>query len=417
LTSRGKWRRWPVEIRDQVVFTKTEKPMNRLIIGILFVLLLYSASGCSLKSKADQAYTDIISCRDEMADLAEKGVNPEDHRFEVVHQRLKEASKRFDDCPKEEKEKARKNYARPMEQAMSRFLAASHKGLLPERRESPRASPTPAEPAGPEKVLPYLQRRQAFHTKLLRKGPAPQRWEPETPPAGVEEVSYPSGQLKLKAWIAIPNHLKGKTVPALVYFHGGFAFGSSDWQVCKPFRDAGFAVMCPMLRGENGNPGHFELFFGEVDDAKAAIRWLAARPEIEKSRIYTFGHSAGGAISALLSLHDDVPIRHGGSSGGAYPGSVFYLWKDMVPFDLEDLDEHRLRLVLCNMRWMQHTHYAYFGVEDGFKARNRGVQNELKGGPAKLKMLSVPGDHHSSLGPALAAYLKVIQADRPQEGK
>ena len=87
---------------------------------------------------------------------------------------------------------------------------------------------------------------------------------------------------------------------------------------CLPFLAAGFAVMTPTLRGENGNPGSFELFYGEVDDAEAAVRFLAAQPRIDSKRIYTFGHSVGGGISALLSLRPEIPVRKGGSSGGLY---------------------------------------------------------------------------------------------------
>ena len=35
--------------------------------------------------------------------------------------------------------------------------------------------------------------------------------------------------------------------------------------------------MAPMLRGENGNPGSFELLWGEIDDASAAIVELASK--------------------------------------------------------------------------------------------------------------------------------------------
>ncbi len=71
-----------------------------------------------------------------------------------------------------------------------------------------------------------------------------------------------------------------------------------------------------MLRGENGNPGNYELFLTEVGDAKAAVRWLARQPFVDAKRVYTFGHSTGGAISALLSLREGVPAVNGGCWGG-----------------------------------------------------------------------------------------------------
>lgn len=107
-----------------------------------------------------------------------------------------------------------------------------------------------------------------------------------------------------------------KPRPALMFLHGGFAFGAGDLEACQAFMDAGYIVMCPMLRGENGNPGVFEMFLGEVEDAKAAAVWLAEQPGVDKSRIFAFGHSVGGGVSAMLSLRENVPVQHSGSSGG-----------------------------------------------------------------------------------------------------
>ena len=166
--------------------------------------------------------------------------------------------------------------------------------------------------------LTYIESRRSYSTVLKTRGPAPQDWHNEKTPTGVTEVSYRSGELTLKAWLVMPQDATAEKLPAVVYFHGGFAFGFSELNDCLPFLAAGFAVMTPTLRGENGNPGSFELFYGEVDDAEAAVRFLAAQPRIDSKRIYTFGHSVGGGISALLSLRPEIPVRKGGSSGGLY---------------------------------------------------------------------------------------------------
>src|SRR5262249_37796871 len=50
----------------------------------------------------------------------------------------------------------------------------------------------------------YAEARARFHTKLLRKGPSPQGWRPLKPPEGVSEVEYPSGDMRLKAWVNRP---------------------------------------------------------------------------------------------------------------------------------------------------------------------------------------------------------------------
>ena len=257
----------------------------------------------------------------------------------------------------------------------------------------------------------YLESRKSYSTVLKTRGPAPQDWHAEKTPEGVTEVSYKSGDLTLKGWLATPrNEISGK-LPAVVYFHGGFAFGMSEFDDCRPFLDAGFAVMIPALRGENGNPGNFELMYGEVDDAEAAVQWLASQPQIDSKRIYTFGHSVGGGISALLSLRADIPIRRGGSSGGLYSKDVFSGWREFVPFDLSNDKEKSLRLLIGNIGFMQREHIAYIGREDGLAQVVPRAESEARQSGALLTIKIVEGDHFSSLAPAISAFVETVRFD------
>jgi acetyl esterase/lipase len=215
---------------------------------------------------------------------------------------------------------------------------------------------------------PYLERRANFTTKLTKTGKAPQEWENDPLPPGIEKVKYPSGDFQLEACLFVPPNGREQQNPALVFFHGGFANSNAEILCCDAFMKAGFVVLAPTLRAENGGPGNFELFLGEVDDAANAVRWLAQQPFVDSERIYTFGHSVGGGISALLSLMDNVPIKHGGSSGGLYPPSVFADWKSITPFNRKTKAEVEMRLLLGNIRCMQRPHYAYLGTEDAFSS-------------------------------------------------
>ena len=47
----------------------------------------------------------------------------------------------------------------------------------------------------------YAEVRKRFRTKLVREGPPPQSAPMPQPPEGATEVEYPSGPLRLKAWI------------------------------------------------------------------------------------------------------------------------------------------------------------------------------------------------------------------------
>jgi acetyl esterase/lipase len=255
---------------------------------------------------------------------------------------------------------------------------------------------------------PYLERRAGFQTHLTRSGPAPQAYDEVNPPPGVEAITYRSGSLALRAWLAFPREaVSGARVPAVAYLHGGFAFGDADFEDARAFLDAGFAVMCPTLRGENGNPGAFEMFLGEVDDAKAAIAWLSQNEKVDPAHLYVFGHSAGGIVSALLSLHADVPIRHSGSVGGLYGHALFDLMAEIVPFSQQAAAERSLRVLLGNTRWMRRAHHAYVGSEDPHQEMAAAIA-EGRAQPL-LRVRTVSGDHQTSLAPAVRAYLQTIR--------
>jgi hypothetical protein len=100
----------------------------------------------------------------------------------------------------------------------------------------------------------------------LHAGPAPEQLEDFEVPPEARVLLYQSGELKLKAWVS-PDPKDGVRRPAVVYLHGNFVFEPRHWDAAKPYRDAGFATMTPMVRGENGNPGNFECFYGEVEVA------------------------------------------------------------------------------------------------------------------------------------------------------
>ena len=269
----------------------------------------------------------------------------------------------------------------------------------------------PVPKAANRNETPFLVRRARFKTHLLSPGPSPQEWQDETPPDGIREVTYPSGDLTLKAWLYVPQLKEDEKRPVLVFFHGGFAFGASDMYDCQPFLDAGFIVMTPWLRGENGLPGHFETFYGELDDAAAAVRWISSQPHVDKDHIYTFGHSAGGVLSALLSLVEDVPIRYGGSTGGLYGTNVFDLMpKEYVAFDKSNPIERELRVLPGNLRWMKRKHYAFVGEKDG--GVREGVYTAMREkarGEGKLQLIILPGDHITSYPTAMREFLKLIQ--------
>jgi len=257
----------------------------------------------------------------------------------------------------------------------------------------------------------YLERRAAHVTKLHKHGPSPGKWRPQPVPAGVTELRYEASGRSLLAWFAAPQ--VPDRAPALIYFHGEFSFAAWDFLQVRPFLEAGYCVMTPTLRGENGDSGDFELLYGEVEDARAAVRWLAARPEVDASRIYTLGHSVGGGLSALLALQADLPVVCTASIGGIYTPATFSKWardadtRDLVRFDPEDRDEVELRVMGPHLAELKRPHRAYVGAGDGGILDNaRALAQRAPVVHAQYTLTEVPGDHAGSLASGISAYLR-----------
>jgi len=256
----------------------------------------------------------------------------------------------------------------------------------------------------------WAARRAAHVTRLRERGPAPAKWQPQRVPDGVRELRYHSDGRELLAWYAAPP---GATrCPALVYFHGEFSFAAWDFEQVRPFLAAGYAVLTPSLRGENGNPGDFELLHGEVDDAIAAVRTLAAMPEVDPARIYSLGHSVGGGLSALLSLVPDLPLAATASVGGIYSTRTFLNWsrfddtRSLVRFDPNLRDEVELRVLGPNLADMRRPHHAYVGRGDeGILANARALASEASKHRAPFTLTEISGDHAQSLQPGVRAWL------------
>ena len=254
----------------------------------------------------------------------------------------------------------------------------------------------------------YLEERACFCTKLIRRGPAPGSQNQPTPPAGIETVTYASGDLNLRAWLSVPDAARMRPAPALVFFHGGSEQNAFFVEQAKAFRDAGFVLLFPMLRGENGNPGEWESLMGEIDDAAAAVRWIAAQPFVDPARIYTYGHSTGAAVSLLLSVRGDVPVRLGGSSAGLYTEDSLKGWTN-APFDVNDARERRMRTPINFIQTMGHRHVAFVG-RDEYSVERVAEFRRLSAG-SRLEIREVDGDHMGCLQPALAQFFEIVKSD------
>ena len=265
-----------------------------------------------------------------------------------------------------------------------------------------------------EPYVPFQERREGFVTDLAHRGPSQAAALPKTP-EGAEVVTYRSGELVLKGWLAKPAGAESSR-PGVVFLHNDFSLKRLAYDHARPFLDAGFVLFLPALRGENGNPGTFELLLGEVRDAASAVRFLSEQPGVDGDHGYVMGHSIGGGIAALLSLEPDLPVRMLASVGGIYRARTFHSWasrpstRHLVRFDPNDRAEVTLRLLGPNIRDMAHPLIAYAGRGDRFDtayARHLAERADFHGAP--YRYVPVEGDHMASIGPAVTHFIERIR--------
>jgi dipeptidyl aminopeptidase/acylaminoacyl peptidase len=263
----------------------------------------------------------------------------------------------------------------------------------------------PTGPSGPSGTAPPAREddlaaaRKSFVTKLEVRGPAPQRFKNEQPPRGVREVEYPSGGLKLKGWLsAAPTD--GKRHPAVVFLHGGFAFAAEDWADAAPLAAAGFVLFAPTFRGENGNPGAYESFFGEVDDALAAGRYVSALPYVDDTRVFVAGHSSGAVLTCLTAM---MPSPY--KAAAALDGSVdMESWAKfspgpLVPYNPSDPEEVRLRNPMAFVASLRCPLTLYAG--EGARAVNEALAARAQRLGKRCDLVLVHGDHAAMVAPAV----------------
>lgn len=247
--------------------------------------------------------------------------------------------------------------------------------------------------------------RREFTTKLTSSGPAPQDFEDAVPFTGIKEVNYTSGELKLKGWLS-DDPGDGKKRPAVVYLHGGWSFAANDWLDAAPFVDAGFVVMMPMLRGENGNPGIYEGFYGEVDDAIAAGRFVSELPYVDAGNVFVAGHSVGAVLTVLTAM---LPSNY--KAAAALSGYLdMETWSAIehpsrVIYDVTNPEEIRLRNPMAFSASLRIPLILY-AERGGIDAINTAFLARAKRVGKSCELVVSEGDHLSMVVPSVQHAIK-----------
>jgi acetyl esterase/lipase len=123
----------------------------------------------------------------------------------------------------------------------------------------------------------------------------------DTLPAGVAvhpDLAYVAGgHERQKLDLYLPG--AAGPLPLIVWIHGGaFRMGSKQDRIPAEMLEQGYAIA-----SLNYRLSQHALFPAQIEDCKAAVRWLRAHADtygIDPSRFASWGESAGGHLAAML---------------------------------------------------------------------------------------------------------------------
>ena len=144
-------------------------------------------------------------------------------------------------------------------------------------------------------------------------------------PANVEEIRDVvfgiGGSRPLRLNIARPKPLPENPMPVIIHIHGGgFRAGSYQGPENYPLAEKGYFTINIEYRLSTE-----AVFPAQIEDCKAAVRWLRANAEkynLNIDRIGVWGGSAGGHLSALVGTSGDVPEIEGKGGSAEFSSCV-----------------------------------------------------------------------------------------------
>ena len=146
----------------------------------------------------------------------------------------------------------------------------------------------------------------AFQRRLIylpSPGPVPPA---ATVLPGAEDVAFPTADgLRLNGWfvppVGNPAQRTSNPGPAVLVCNGNGGDRSMRAGLAAELARVGLAVLLFDYRGYGGNPGS-PTEEGLADDARAALEYLAGRPEVDPGRVVYLGESLGAAVALRLAV-------------------------------------------------------------------------------------------------------------------
>ena len=147
-----------------------------------------------------------------------------------------------------------------------------------------------------------------------------------------------NGHRRQKLDLYLPKD--GQNLPLIINIHGGaWLGGSKEMDVPLDFLARGYAVA-----SINYRLSQHAVFPAQIEDCKAAVRWLranAAQYHLDPARFAAWGKSAGGHLAALLGTTGDG-MKFEVGENLAVSSRVQAVVDYFGPTDLLQMDAHRL---------------------------------------------------------------------------
>ncbi|AYG58454.1 alpha/beta hydrolase family protein [Rhizobium jaguaris] len=287
------------------------------------------------------------------------------------------------------------NIARAVETAAPVAKPADAKVVDPQTGKPAAAMADPPLLAGD-----YAKERHKFRTDLLNKGPAPDKYEPLVAPSGADQIFYRSGlggELELVAWVSRYERTP-KPKPAVLFLHGGNAIGQGHWLLMKPYIDAGYIVMIPSMRGENGQKGNFSGFYDEVADVLAATNRLRHLPGVDPHRLFLAGHSVGGTLAMLAAMSTKHFRAATPMSGNPDAFAFFHRYPEDIRFNAKNPREFQMRSAICYAHSFKcPLKVTHASEEANIDPRLALLAKRALAGGVKMELATVQGSHNSAL--------------------
>ena len=106
--------------------------------------------------------------------------------------------------------------------------------------------------------------------------------------------------LDLEAWF-VPAR-EPSAARTIIVFNGNAGNRAARVHLAATFAEYGWSTLLVDYRGYGGNPG-LPSEGGLERDARAALKYVLSRPDVDPARIVYFGESLGAAVAVRLALH------------------------------------------------------------------------------------------------------------------